>query len=837
MIKNEEISEKIIVTRILDLLLRDKALSDYFSNDIKWFQDRLVYWQNNYIRVGLIGVTSSGKSTLLNALFGEELLPVKVRPSSGVLVTCSRSNQKQATVYFENGKVQPITKRVTYELAQYGDEQYNPQNKKGVKYLDVRSSQFAFDETIQIVDSPGLDADGLEGHEALTLETLLPSVDVCIYLVTLKANSDETTYRVLHSIHKHDKPLVVVQNMADSVRHKEGSNGVLLKTRKTVLSEHRERIRRIIAQVDETLPTVVPIVQVSAKEGLISQMKNNCGAYEKSAIPQMIQCIEQQIAKIRPQITAKRLLQIKKHLQEMLVNEEPKLRKAVIENRSISVNKGGLLGQRDQANLYFLDVEQGMKQIMARLAIDISSTAKKLEELSDFQIDQAANLLECLKERARFAEKELVGSISSFNAEIGKVLVELNLNQRDYAGDILPNKPIAESAFAVKKKIDVYYTKEEKDGFVSWIGRKIGWGGYEEVRREREIIDLSAIKVNLDTYAKSLTANIIANIRKWKEKVDILQNVVNEEVRRREEDQKKKEHTQLELEKRRVIISQLRAILIEVAPETADEDITMMIHEQRLEENRTDIPIPEVVYGCYQLSHQISQLPFRMAGAYCQEANENKLGNSLSATVVWGDDTDCLHQFSQQFFDVSITQHDEQTLEKIGYVVKKDKSELPPLVLVKEQRVYSDINVTRKLNPILGDSYNVYLLVNAVQQGAVEKQLKRTPLWSILENKSTIVNWVTQSFSEFTNGGYVDEGIASLVSLRDKFDMNGKGLLLLNHREPIYTLVLLHLQTLSTLTPTDEKSCNEMVISLSQNDPEVIKHTAQLMRAYAHYKQ
>ncbi len=43
-----------------------------------------------------------------------------------------------------------------------------------------------FRGNILLIDSPGLDAYGLENHEKLTLENLLPTIDVCIFVTTLK---------------------------------------------------------------------------------------------------------------------------------------------------------------------------------------------------------------------------------------------------------------------------------------------------------------------------------------------------------------------------------------------------------------------------------------------------------------------------------------------------------------------------------------------------------------------------------------------------------------------------------------------------------------------------
>lgn len=113
------------------------------------------------------------------------------------------------------------------DLEGYADEKFNPENRKLVSSIELQSPHFAIDSSIKIIDSPGLEAYGLERHEALTMETLLPHVDGCLYMTTLKTNSDESTYKIVKSIHEHSKPLIIIQNMLDSVVSKKGVRGKL----------------------------------------------------------------------------------------------------------------------------------------------------------------------------------------------------------------------------------------------------------------------------------------------------------------------------------------------------------------------------------------------------------------------------------------------------------------------------------------------------------------------------------------------------------------------------------------------------------------------------------
>lgn len=170
-------SEKQYINKLLALFNEKEEFSKYFLPHIKELNHKLARWEDESIRIGLIGVTSSGKSTLLNALLGDKILPTAVRPSSGSIIICSKGERTKAKVFFENGKTEEVDeKNIKTALEIYGDEFNNTENKFKVKEIHVESKHFLLPNNIQIIDSPGLDAYGLERQEELTLSTLLPQL-------------------------------------------------------------------------------------------------------------------------------------------------------------------------------------------------------------------------------------------------------------------------------------------------------------------------------------------------------------------------------------------------------------------------------------------------------------------------------------------------------------------------------------------------------------------------------------------------------------------------------------------------------------------------------------
>lgn len=231
---------------------------------LDWIDARREDWNNDKIRVGVIGVTSSGKSTVINAILGADILSSAVTPSTGQLVSCTFGESLQAIVYFENGKQKVFTgtSLCPDNLKRYTDETYNLRNKEKVVKIELTSPHFALDKDVMLVDSPGLDAYGLESHEKLTLESLVPTIDACVYVVTMKASSDQKTKEVLDVINRYSCPIIIVQNKLDSVLPSVDGK----KSKAQVAEEHRNRVKRIVDRSEIKNKGSVSIIQMSAKD-------------------------------------------------------------------------------------------------------------------------------------------------------------------------------------------------------------------------------------------------------------------------------------------------------------------------------------------------------------------------------------------------------------------------------------------------------------------------------------------------------------------------------------------------------------------------------------------
>jgi len=109
---------------------------------------------NPDIIIPVLGTQGSGKSTLINAFVGEDILPAEVDETTCIPVEI-RYGEDKAVVYRNDGTSETIAldKR---SLSRYVDNAYNPGNEKGISRIIICRKYDALKNGAVIVDLPGV---------------------------------------------------------------------------------------------------------------------------------------------------------------------------------------------------------------------------------------------------------------------------------------------------------------------------------------------------------------------------------------------------------------------------------------------------------------------------------------------------------------------------------------------------------------------------------------------------------------------------------------------------------------------------------------------------------
>lgn len=203
--------------------------------------------QDDALRVGVVGITSSGKSTFLNALMGETLLPEESRATTNLMVRCRHGEERQLRVRYQDGRETIFANGVLQGglLRELCSETLNPGNEKQIAFMEWSTPTSVLPASLVLLDTPGLDAVGLKGHEELTLRHFLPSADIVIYMTSIRNPFNAADLKLVSSIMENDQRVLFVLTQAD-LEVDSHQHGRLWRSKEDKLSNHLERLKQDI---------------------------------------------------------------------------------------------------------------------------------------------------------------------------------------------------------------------------------------------------------------------------------------------------------------------------------------------------------------------------------------------------------------------------------------------------------------------------------------------------------------------------------------------------------------------------------------------------------------
>ena len=231
------------------LELQDIFITEDFKNELIETQN---YLNNQKFSIGITGVMNAGKSTMLNALMGQEILGSAVVPETANL-TIVKHGKPEAKVFYWNKneweKIEQSSKQIESikefvdetkkifedkldnyikdesvsekvninELAKYTSAEASGKKCNLVKYVELKSDLNFLSDGIEIVDTPGLD-DPVIQREEITKE-YLSNCDLMIHLmnVSQSATLKDVEFIIDALLYQNITKLLIVITRADTV--------------------------------------------------------------------------------------------------------------------------------------------------------------------------------------------------------------------------------------------------------------------------------------------------------------------------------------------------------------------------------------------------------------------------------------------------------------------------------------------------------------------------------------------------------------------------------------------------------------------------------------------
>jgi small GTP-binding protein len=220
----------------------------------------------NRFNLVVMGAFKRGKSTLINALLGEELLPTAIVPLTSVVTILGYGERLNIQVHFINGETREINKK---ELVDYITERGNPQNKKGVREVEIAYPSDYLKDGVRIIDTPGVGS--VYTHNTDVAYNYLPQVDAGIFVVTVDPPLSASEQEFLQDIREYVHKIFFVLNKIDYVE-------------KAERQEALDFTAEVLATNLDSCP--IAIFPVSAKLALGGKTNGHPEYLETSQLPQ-----------------------------------------------------------------------------------------------------------------------------------------------------------------------------------------------------------------------------------------------------------------------------------------------------------------------------------------------------------------------------------------------------------------------------------------------------------------------------------------------------------------------------------------------------------------------
>ncbi|KIL48012.1 hypothetical protein KR50_21790 [Jeotgalibacillus campisalis] len=167
--------------------------------------------QKNELIVGFCGHFSAGKSAMINALIGEQLLPSSPIPTSANLIAIhTGKSEKLILTMLDNKKIQLMPPLDESSIIQLGT------NGEDIKRIDLYRKQASLPDGVTVLDTPGIDS--IDDLHKQSTDSAIHLADLIFYVMDYNHVQSQINFDWIRNMSKY-RPVHAIVNQID--KHKE----------------------------------------------------------------------------------------------------------------------------------------------------------------------------------------------------------------------------------------------------------------------------------------------------------------------------------------------------------------------------------------------------------------------------------------------------------------------------------------------------------------------------------------------------------------------------------------------------------------------------------------
>ncbi len=224
-----------------------------YEEEAQAVQDQAVNLKNGEFTIVLVGEFSAGKSTFLNALMGERILPSFTNETTATINFLKHKNKAEdgesGCVYFYDGTKKKLGQADFETISKYVSTDSSEDVAKRISHLDLYLDSKFLENNVTLVDSPGLNGVA-DGHREIT-EAQIARSSASIFLFNAKQPGSHSDFEFLRNLQKRVKSIICVLNQIDCIKKTEGQ------TVESVIQKLKENYKKQIPDA-QGIPEIFP---------------------------------------------------------------------------------------------------------------------------------------------------------------------------------------------------------------------------------------------------------------------------------------------------------------------------------------------------------------------------------------------------------------------------------------------------------------------------------------------------------------------------------------------------------------------------------------------------
>ena len=375
------------LTADLEELLK---LSDEINlvNTAKSLEETIAKTKDEHFEVAIVGEFKRGKSTLINAMLGQEVLPADVLPATATLNRVTYSTEPYVQVEYKNGsservdigRLEDYVTKLTIE-----SEERAETVKEATVYYDTEFCK----KNVDIIDTPGLNDD--EQMTSVTL-SILPKIDAAVFVISANSPFSQFEKEFLEKkMMTSDVGRIIFVVNCFGTFSQEDENKIVETVRSRIGKYVMEKAKKVMGEDSREFAVykrkigTPRVIGVYAKKALVAKTTGDQQLLDESNFPEFENALESMLTKERGVIS----LQI---ITNKITNSGTEiLRNVVMQENALMMANDEFMEKYDAAikeieeirnkkRAEFVKINDSANQVFASLQPILDSYWDKIEE-------------------------------------------------------------------------------------------------------------------------------------------------------------------------------------------------------------------------------------------------------------------------------------------------------------------------------------------------------------------------------------------------------------------------------------------------------------------------